>query len=61
MDDPDEVIAMQISCSGCSRTVKNDLPRSQMPTQIEFNDHMRNAGWNLDHNKRLCLKCASSS
>jgi hypothetical protein len=60
MDDPDEVIAMQLTCRKCGRTVKNDFPRSQMPTQIAFNDHLRSAGWKVHHNGSLCLKCVSS-
>jgi ribosomal protein S27AE len=63
VDDPDEVIAMQLSCSRCGRTVKNDLPRSQMPTQIEFLGWLRSAGWSIGKvpdNKQLCHKCASS-
>ena len=59
MDD-DEIIAMQITCLHCGKTVKNDFPCSQMPTQIEFNAYLRSMGWELDHNKRRCLKCASS-
>ena len=64
MDDPNEIIAMQLACSRCGRTVKNDLPRSQMPTQVEFIDHLRSAGWSIakhPDNKQMCLKCVSSS
>jgi hypothetical protein len=57
----DDVIEMQLSCSGCGRTVKNDLPRSQMPDQLAFLDRLREAGWRLGVNTRLCSKCASSS
>ena len=51
---------MQITCLRCGKTVKNDFPRSKIPTQVEFNAYMRSVGWELDHNKRLCDKCASS-
>jgi hypothetical protein len=60
----DEVIAMQLTCSRCGRTVKNDLPRPQMPTQVEFLKHLRDAGWSIaevPNSKQMCLKCASSS
>ena len=73
MDDPDEVIAMQLTCSGCGRTVKNDMPRSQMPDVFAFHERLRAAGWQAEHHygsgaqggrtteKRLCHKCASAS
>lgn len=60
----DDVIPMQLTCTGCGRTVKNDLPRSQMPDQIAFNDHLRAAGWSINKtpdDQHKCLKCASSS
>jgi ribosomal protein S27AE len=69
----DDVIAMQLTCSGCGRTVANDLPRSQMPDQLAFLERLRAAGWHAMHHhgsdansgrtseKRLCPKCASSS
>ena len=69
----DDVIDMQLTCSGCGRTVKNDLPRSQMPDQLAFLERLRAAGWRAEHHygsearsgqtseKRLCHKCASSS
>ena len=59
----DDVIPMQLTCTGCGRTVQNDLPRSQMPDQIAFLDHLRAAGWRisaLPDDKHACLKCASS-
>jgi ribosomal protein S27AE len=72
--DEDDVIAMQVSCSRCGKVVKNDLPRSEMPSQIEFLDRLRVAGWDVMHHqsgttgreggsseRRLCPKCASVS
>jgi hypothetical protein len=64
MDNPDEVIAMQLTCAGCGRTVKNDLPRSQLPDHLAFIDRLHSAGWSIakyPDNKQKCLKCASVS
>lgn len=64
MDDLDEIIAMSLTCTRCGRTVKNDLPRSQMPTQLEFIGHLRSAGWSISkvpNDKHMCMKCTTAA
>jgi len=62
----DDVVAMSLTCTRCHATVKNDLPRSQVPTQLDFLHELRAAGWSICdkawfNQTHKCPKCASSS